>query len=419
VIKPLASHLSRLGIVALSSLLIVACSGGQRPNTDDGSFQSTVAATSRPAGTLVTATPRPAATTVAATVAPTAVAVGDTTKVAPAAIPSWLKLYFTDPKAINATASNGVDQVLLKDLNAAKTSIDIASFDFEIEGVITALAAAQKRGVSVRLILDLESGSTEHPADRNRNVKAYDSLPDIQAAKIPYVDGGRSSGLMHNKIVIIDKRILYTGSWNISYNDTIKNNNNILRITNRNLIENYQAKFDEGFVGNMFGRRADLKTAKTQLTIDGVMVENYFSPADTVVPLLVQEVKNARRSIQFMVFTFTHADIRDAIIERAKLGVQVEGVIEARGASQGALPGFFCAGLPIKTDGNGNTMHHKVMIIDKEVVITGSFNFTKSANDNNDENIIIIRSKAVAQAYLDEFAKMYSEGKTPTSVSCN
>jgi phosphatidylserine/phosphatidylglycerophosphate/cardiolipin synthase-like enzyme len=59
-----------------------------------------------------------------------------------------------------------------------------------------------------------------------------------------------------------------------------------------------------------------------------------------------------------------------------------------------------------------------VIIIDDQTVITGSFNFTQTADKANDDNILIIRSPAVAALYNQEFAKVYAQGKTPTTVTC-
>ncbi len=120
-----------------------------------------------------------------------------------------------------------------------------------------------------------------------------------------------------------------------------------------------------------------------------------------------------------MAFTYTDEDLANAMIMRAKAGVDVAGVIENRGASQGVLVPLYCARLPVKTDGNPYTMHHKVIIIDGETVITGSFNFTNAADTANDDNVIIIHNPAVAALYEAEYQKLYSEGQTPSADEIN
>jgi phosphatidylserine/phosphatidylglycerophosphate/cardiolipin synthase-like enzyme len=197
----------------------------------------------------------------------------------------------------------------------------------------------------------------------------------------------------------------------MSYNDTFRNNNNVLMITDPTLIANYQAKFNELFVDKKFGTKALVKALTPSLNIGGMQVENYFSPPDHVMDKLIAFVQAAKKSVRFIAFTYTDKDLANAMIERAKKGLTVEGVIENRGASQGAFPMFVCANLPVKTDGNKYTMHHKVIIIDDQIVITGSFNFTNSADESNDDNVIVLHSPAVAQLYYKEFASVYGLGK--------
>lgn len=350
-----------------------------------------------------TALPGAAATAIPATTGP----------VAQGSLPAWLNVYFSDPNPPD-NIGKGIDQYVQQAIDAATTSVDVTSFDLNLPSLMNALINAQKRGVKVRVVYDSENGNNDLNNDLTNN-KAYDAIKTLSAAKIPLADGGRSNGLMHNKMVIIDGKLLFMGSWNLSYNDTYRNNNNLLRITDPKIIANYQAKFNESFVKKLFGAKAEVKVPYPTMAIDGVKVENYFSPEDEVMAKLVTLVGSAKKSIHFIAFTYTHADLSSAMIARAKAGVQVAGVIENRGASQGALVPLFCAKLPVKTDGNKYTMHHKVIIIDGEIVITGSYNFTKSADDSNDDNVLIIHSPAVAALYEQEYQKLYAIGETPVS----
>ncbi|MFP4321814.1 MAG: phospholipase D-like domain-containing protein, partial [Anaerolineales bacterium] len=58
-----------------------------------------------------------------------------------------------------------------------------------------------------------------------------------------------------------------------------------------------------------------------------------------------------------------------------------------------------------------NTMHHKVFIIDDEIVVLGSFNFSNSARDNNNENLLIVHDPAIASAFISEFNARFNEGR--------
>jgi phosphatidylserine/phosphatidylglycerophosphate/cardiolipin synthase-like enzyme len=225
---------------------------------------------------------------------------------------------------------------------------------------------------------------------------------------------------MHDKIIIIDGRILFMGSWNMSYNDTFRNNNNLLEITDPTLIANYQAKFNELFLDQRFGTHATVGAQIPQMTIDGVQVSNYFSPVDQVSDKLVDLVNSAQKSVRFIIFTYTDKNLANAMIGRFQAGVDVAGVIENRGASQGVMPSLFCAQVPVKVDGNKYTMHHKVIVIDNNIVVTGSFNFTRSADTENDDNVLVINDPSVAKQYLDEFDRINAIARDPdpSNIAC-
>jgi phosphatidylserine/phosphatidylglycerophosphate/cardiolipin synthase-like enzyme len=72
---------------------------------------------------------------------------------------------------------------------------------------------------------------------------------------------------------------------------------------------------------------------------------------------------------------------------------------------------FRQAGLDVLRDGNGGQMHHKVMIIDGSIVVLGSYNFTKSAETRNDENLIVIYNREIAAQFMAEFQRVYSQAQ--------
>jgi phosphatidylserine/phosphatidylglycerophosphate/cardiolipin synthase-like enzyme len=330
----------------------------------------------------------------------------------------WLAVYFTAPDPSGTPDEDSehyVPRYVLFALDNAKRSIDVTSFDFNLPAVTNALISAEKRGVTVHVVLDEKEGSQDLKASDTDSGQAFDALKALQGAGITVVNGGRSSGLMHDKIIIVDGAILFMGSWNMSYNDTFRNDNNLLQITDPTLIANYRAKFNELFVDKHFGTKATVKAQTSALSIGGVQVENYFSPPDRVMDKLIAYVKAAQKSVKFMAFTYTDTGLANAMIQRAKAGVKVQGVIENRGATLGAFVPLFCARLPVKTDGNKYTMHHKVIIIDDATLITGSFNFTVSADKENDDNVLIVHSPAVAALYNQEFNRVYGMGETPAA----
>ena len=330
-------------------------------------------------------------------------------------LPGWLAVYFTNPNPPDVLGS-GIDQNVVPLLTGATATIDVTSLDLNLPSVVNALADASKRGVAVRVVYDGTNG-VQDLDNADTGHQPFDAVKVLSAANVKLVNGGRSSGLMHDKMIIVDSKTLFMGSWNLSYNDTYRNNNNLLKITDPKLIANYQAKFNELFVDHKFGSHAQVKVPYPSLSIDGVQVENYFAPEDHVMDKLVSYVQNAKKSVHYMIYTYTDTDLANAMIAQSQAGLDVQGVIEERASTEGALVPLFCAKLPVKVDGNKYTMHHKVIIIDGETVITGSFNFTKSADTVNDDNVLVIHSPAVAALYEQEFQRIYGAGSAPKAAA--
>src|SRR6185503_14895871 len=99
-----------------------------------------------------------------------------------------------------------------------------------------------------------------------------------------------------------------------------------------------------------------------------------------------------------------------AMLDRSRAGVNVAGIFEKVGSEteSSELRTFFCAKVPARQDGNPKFLHDKVIIVDNRFVISGSFNFSSNATENNDENVIIIDNPTMANLYTQEFGKLWS-----------
>jgi phosphatidylserine/phosphatidylglycerophosphate/cardiolipin synthase-like enzyme len=168
------------------------------------------------------------------------------------------------------------------------------------------------------------------------------------------------------------------------------------------------------FMDDLFGPDVRVGTPHPSLTIDGIRVETYFSPDDGAAARLKELIETARESIYFMAFSFTSDELAEAIIKRAEAGITVAGVLDESQVlsnTGGEWERMNQAGLEVRLDGNPRNMHHKVMIIDGEVVVTGSYNFTANAETRNDENLLVIYSSRIASQYMVEFQRVYDEGR--------
>lgn len=321
-----------------------------------------------------------------------------------------IQAFFTTPSLIYPDKAKDrvappVEKAIIADIDTAKQSVDLVTFEYNLNSVADALIRAKERGVTVRLALDRESLA-------NAPMAKWTGL--VEAAQIP-IAWEDSDAFLHSKFIIVDGSLLWTGSWNVTINDTYRNNNNLLRITAPAIIANYRAEFEQ-MAQKRFGNAKQSVAPNPQVRLGNTLVENYFSPQDRAQSRIVARIEEARQSIRFLAFSFTSGEIADAMIARSQAGVGVQGVMENRnvtgtGAKFKALQQ---GGVAIFADGNCYTMHHKLIIIDERTVITGSYNFTNRAEETNDENFLIIDDPALARQFLDEFDRVYSQAQSPT-----
>lgn len=316
-------------------------------------------------------------------------------------------IYFTDPVLpYDGRKSGGIEGNLMKMIDGAKTSIDLAVFEFDLEDVAQSLIRADKRGVKVRVVHDDE------------HTKSDPQIGELQEAGIEIVPDDRSA-YMHNKFFIIDAYCVWTGSFNLSVNAAFKNNENAVVICDDKLAKNYSTEFQEMFEGG-FGPKSPANTPYPSLTVDGIQIENYFAPEDEVMDQVIRSVSEAKKSIRFMAFSFTDDVLANEMVKLRRNGLAVTGIFEGRGASGtgSSCPDLLKSGADIALDGNKYTFHHKVIIVDGEMVIFGSFNFSANANEQNDENLLIVHDRNFAQKFENEFQKRWSESNRNINSDC-
>ena len=132
----------------------------------------------------------------------------------------------------------------------------------------------------------------------------------------------------------------------------------------------------------------------------------YFSPDGGCTDAVVREISMAHSTIHMQAYTFTSAPIAKALTDAAQRGVAVIAVLDQSNATERYTAASFLlnAQIPTYIDDQHTIAHNKVMIIDNSTLITGSFNFTKGAEENNAENLLIIKDDpTLVQAYEDNF----------------
>ena len=199
-------------------------------------------------------------------------------------------------------------------------------------------------------------------------------------------------------------------------NGTYRNNNAVL-IASRSLAQDYATEFEEMFSGQ-FGASSPADTPHPIIDVIGdevsAQVEIYFAPEDSAADHIQATLSDAQSFVRFMAFQFTSEELADTLLDLASDGIQIVGILEARDAdrSYSQSSRLVSGGVTVLTDGNPYIMHHKVIIVDDHTVILGSYNFTNNAEENNDENVLIIHDPEVAAAFLAEFARLSQEAQT-------
>jgi phosphatidylserine/phosphatidylglycerophosphate/cardiolipin synthase-like enzyme len=314
----------------------------------------------------------------------------------------WFQLYFTDPQSpLASQVTGGPDGPLAAAIDSARLTVDVAIYSLSLNSVRDALIQANNRGVQVRMVMESEN------LDRSDPQKLMD-------AGIPIL-GDRREGLMHDKFAVIDNSEVWLGSMNFTDSGGYTDNNNLMRIRSVKMAENYTREFEEMFVDDKFGPDVVAETPNPRVTIDGTPIDVYFSPDDGVQASFLDLVDNAQESIYFMAFSFTSDEIGEAVRNRARDGVEVWGVMETEQVKSNIgteFDPFKQAGLDVLQDGNEGQMHHKVMIIDENTVILGSYNFTNSAEIRNDENLIVVYNEEIAAQFMAEFQRVYAQAES-------
>jgi len=319
----------------------------------------------------------------------------------------WFELYFIDPTNPFAQREvGGVDALVAASIIAATQSVDVALRTLSLDTITNALITASRRGIPVRVVAETD------------NLAARSNFQALIDAGIPIVDD-QQKGLMNDSFIIIDHSQVWTGSLDYDFSGVFRKYNAVVQISSPEIAADYTKEFDEMFVNKQFGPLMVPETPYPSVVIQGTQVDVLFSPDDFVVSRLSQLLGGAQESIYFLAYAFASTELGSIIREKAAQGIIVGGVLESDLVSkEGANPNqvdelnlFRQAGLDIRLDGKPEVMNHKIMIIDGKIVVLGSYDFTIRAENENDENVLIIHNEMIAQKFMEEFQRVQSRAQ--------
>jgi len=157
-----------------------------------------------------------------------------------------------------------------------------------------------------------------------------------------------------------------------------------------------------------------LNASRAQQAVAPPTWDVYFSPRGGATFAIRQALDNAKLEVLVQAYSFTSAPIAEALVKAHKRGVKIRVLLDKSQKTEKYSSADFLAnaGIPTKIDAAHAIAHNKVVIIDKEVVITGSFNFTKAAEESNAENLLVIRDKELASRYIENW-QLHDEHSEP------
>jgi phosphatidylserine/phosphatidylglycerophosphate/cardiolipin synthase-like enzyme len=280
-----------------------------------------------------------------------------------------IKLYFCN--------HNNCSQGLINELNQSQ-KLECAFYDINIPSLVSVI---ESKDYSLVLDKKLEE--------------------DNLFSKAEYL---QQSAYMHHKFCIIDDNKVLTGSMNPTKFGTSRNDNNFIVIESEILAQNYKNELNYLLTKN---------TSKNEniFALNDFIIENYFCPRECSIGVerLVKLINLSKRSVYVAAFSFTSEEIFLALLEAHERGVEVNIIMEKRmmNSKSSKFETLQEYGINIIFDSNPGAMHHKFIIIDKEIVQFGSMNYSANAMKSNNENILIIYNKKIATAFLQEFERMW------------
>jgi len=347
-----------------------------------------------------------------------------------------INVYFN--KSVNTEVSSGVNAQgnvdfkakIIQRINNAKRSIDMAIYS--LSGTVgadiaTALINAKNRGVKIRVIGEYDNTTAPWTTLQNNGITVIKDRYGIN-------DG---TGLMHNKFYVIDYRggaadsvWVITGSWNATDPGTNEDRQNVIEFQDVALAGAYQIEFEEMWgssteqpnaQNSRFGARKLNNTPHTFI-IGGKHVESYFSPSDRTTSFIAKTLGKAKKSINAAVLSFTRREIADSIISLHKRGGKTRIIVDNNTDTGNQFSYLQSNGVDVMLKGGSGLLHHKYAIVDaynSEIpyLVTGSHNWSSSAENSNDENTVIIQDDLIANLYLQEFTARYYEAGGKDSIT--
>ena len=336
-------------------------------------------------------------------------------------------VYFNDPGSrLDQIWNPDVVDLMIDMVDQSQASIKFAVMGFSYEPLVEAFVRAHDRGVKIEMV-----GDAGHLY--NYGYQRFDER------HIPYVTGNLAH-IMHDKFMVVDDRFTLASTANWTPTDLLHNSNNFVVIDNPAVAADFVAEHQQMWEGLYGNNKVELDNGRFYQVGD-TLVEVWFAPNEDVAGRMLELVNGAEESVWFTIFAFTKDQVGSAYIAKQE-ELQAKGMLDdASDTNRKGIWGvidqsqlhsngqyheayrLLAAEIPMRMDGNdasrqpgdyqagGGRLHSKTMVIDADgenpVVISGSFNWSASATQSNDEYLLIFHGKRVAQEYKAYFEYLW------------
>jgi cardiolipin synthase len=264
-------------------------------------------------------------------------------------------------------------QVFLKGIDEAKQSILLMIYTLTDDRIIKQLKQKSEEGIDVWVIYDAKASpyAAKKLGAKVKLLKRY------------------GDGLMHQKIMVIDGRRTWIGSANMT-GESLRFHGNLITAVHSQQI----ASFILEKAQNMRSEENGIPLKHRAFNVGEQEIELWFFPDDPLgAKKLVELLRAAKKSIRIAMFTWTRIDLANEVIDAKNRGINVEVVIDRRcglGAGAQVVKRLNDGGVPVRLSQGDALLHHKLLIVDSQVLVNGSANWTKAAFTKNDDCYMIL-----------------------------
>ena len=308
-----------------------------------------------------------------------------------------IEVYFTTPYSTSDQLKNRV----LELLDNAHSSIHMAVYALKDYDMINILKKKIKEGVDVQIAMEAGNMTFSIVSLKKAGAKLYLDKDD--------------RALTHDKFIIIDREWVVTGSTNFTPNGFEYNCNNSVIMHSKNVADDFEREFSNFEKGKFHTEK--VSDNKFNFSVDGIKVEVYFSPEDNIRDKIFKYLDTTNYNLYFAIYAFSDYQLANTFLLLHSKGIKIYGIMDEDWDGPGGYGYNIYESLlnkvNVELDKNKEGLwHNKFMIIDADtnsdpMVLTGSYNFTMSANYKNDENMIVIHSKKASDIYKNYFEKWW------------